>query len=202
MNRQFFRKQAALLLTIIMLISMLPTAALAGNGTSATVTFTAQADGSFFFAPQADAAVSNSLAESYGYSDSVSGGVSALDVLVNAHEVLYGEAGTAETAANYLTVDASGTVTTAFRRAGGDDFSFAVDNACPNDGVEADGAYTAYTVGQAQVVDGSLVEFFFYQDTTDYSDYYYLPRLPNCPDTVTREFTAVAGGYISLSVRY
>ena len=48
------------------------------------------------------------LAESYGYSDSVTDGVSPLDALVKAHEMIYGEEFcTAQTEDDYLQMSGS-----------------------------------------------------------------------------------------------
>ena len=58
--------------------------------TSVTVNFTSQAGGAFLHAPQFGVEVSSDLAESYGYTDQVTDGVSALDVLVKAHKIIYG----------------------------------------------------------------------------------------------------------------
>lgn len=58
-------------------------------------------------------AVASNLAESYGYADSVKG-VSALDVLVKAHELVFEDAFTAETAEALLALNSYGYVTAAF----------------------------------------------------------------------------------------
>ena len=90
----------SLLLVFIMLLGTLPVSAMADEGTqepvtppptTVTVDFTAQAEGAFLCAPQFGVEVSSGLAESYGYTDQVTDGVSALDVLVKAHEVVFGE---------------------------------------------------------------------------------------------------------------
>lgn len=81
------KRLLSLLLILVLLLGLLPSAALAAN--SATVDFTVQAAGAFLCAPQFKVEVDSNLAESYGYTDKVTNGVSALDVLVKAHELLY-----------------------------------------------------------------------------------------------------------------
>ena len=57
--------------------------------------FTAQMAGGFLMAPQTGVEVTSNLAESYGFTDQVAytDAVSPLDVLVKAHELIFGEAG-------------------------------------------------------------------------------------------------------------
>ena len=90
-----------------MVIGLVPAAAFAADDSSAVtaeVGFTSQLSGAFLHAPQFGMTVSSDLAESYGYADqdSVTDGVSALDVLVRAHELVLGDEFTPETAQNYL----------------------------------------------------------------------------------------------------
>ena len=135
--------------------------------TSVKVDFTSQLSGGFLHAPQFGYEVSSDLAESYGLTDAVDG-VSALDVLVAAHELVYGEDFTPETAGEYLQVRANN-VTMQFG-VDGDDYygGFFLNHGFPNDGTEAStGGYNGTTVGTQEVKDGDLVEFFFYED-----DYY------------------------------
>jgi len=131
------------------------------------VDFTSQFAGGFLHAPQFDHEVLETLAESYGFTDTVDG-VSALDVLVAAHELVYGEDFTAETAGDYLAVT-GGNVKKQFA-IDGDDYlgGFFLNHAFPNDGTELpSGGYNGTFVGNTEVKDGDLVEFFFYED-----DYY------------------------------
>lgn len=115
MNKQkkYLKKIWCLLLAVSLVMSMTPAMAFAEDGentaaSTATVTFTSQADNAFLHGPQLDTAVSSDLAESYGYQDSVTDGVSALDVLVKAHQVKYGEAFTADNASDTLAVNEDG----------------------------------------------------------------------------------------------
>lgn len=137
---------------------------------TATVSFTAQAYNAFLCAPQWDVSVGSDLAESYGYTDFVKDGVSVLDVLVRAHEVIFGADFTRETCGAYLAVS-NGWASLVFGDSSG--FSFALNGAQPNDGVynEVYQGYTGYTVDQALVQDGDALEFMFYQDAY-YLDYY------------------------------
>ena len=117
--------------------------------------------------------VSSDLAERYGYTDEVTDGVSALDVLVRYHELTFGEDFTKDSKDNYLVVS-NGTITTV----NGDEtsaFGFAVDGEFPcdkNGEYNAQYGYTGYMINQAPVAEGNTVEFFFYQDTSMSMDYY------------------------------
>lgn len=135
-----------------------------------SVTASMQAENTFMLVPK-KLSVSSGLAESYGYEDAVTDDVSALDVLVKVHEVLFGEEFTEETKDAYLSVSSSGWVT---KVAGlTDNFSFAVDGEYPCDrsGEYGQYGYTGYLINQAPVSANGSVEFFFYQDSS-YMDYY------------------------------
>ncbi len=132
---------------------------------SVTVYISSQEDGTFLH-PYGAYEVRADLAESYGYEDSVTNGVSALDVLVKAHELIFGEGNVKE----YLTVS-NGSVSDFFTE-GTYDFGFAVDGEYPNDGILNDGWYTGYNVSQAKVIDGQKIEFFKYAKEYFYRDYY------------------------------
>lgn len=116
------------------------------------VKITAQAGGAFLFGPRTNAEVSSDLAESYGYTDAVEGGVSALDVLVKAHEVWLGDEFTADTAGYFLD-PGNGFVQNMFGM-GSEDCGFLVNSAYPG----------SSTVLNAQLVDGDAVDFFVLQD--------------------------------------
>ena len=91
------KRALSLLMSLVMLVSMLPTTAWAADTTETTtptkvnVDFTAQAAGAFLIAPQFNVEVASNEAENFGYKDNVTDGVSALDVLVKAHEIIYGK---------------------------------------------------------------------------------------------------------------
>ena len=129
----------------------------------AYVDFTSQMSGSFLHAPKFGYEVSSDLAESYGYTDAVEG-VSVLDVLAAAHELVYGENFTQETAEDYLAVSGN-RVTKQF----GSVFPavFFLNRAYANDGTQGpDGRYNTVPAGAQEVQDGDLIEFFFMEDNT------------------------------------
>lgn len=134
------------------------------------VNFTAQADGKFLCAPQLGVSVSSDTAEKYGFKDSVTDGVSALDALVKLHEVLYGESFTQDNASDYFAADDYGYISKLFEietTANG----FVYNGGYPNDGTESPwGGYNGTTVTTQELSDGDTVEFFMYQDTVGWSD--------------------------------
>lgn len=142
---------------------------------TATVDFTAQAAGAFLLAPAKNVTVSGDLAERYGYTDTIQpdAGVSALDVLVKAHELIFGEAFTAETKDTLLDVSASGTTSVIFGEATMSN-GFMVNHMYPHDGTPAvsGGGYNGTLLNNTLVKDGDLVEFFILQDTSFWLDSY------------------------------
>ena len=142
---------------------------------TATVDFTAQAAGAFLLAPAKNVTVSGDLAERYGYTDTIQpeAGVSALDVLVKAHELIFGEAFTAETKDTLLNVSASGTASVIFGEATMSN-GFMVNHMYPHDGTPAvsGGGYNGTLLNNTVVKDGDLVEFFILQDTSFWLDSY------------------------------
>ena len=136
-------------------------------------TISMQAENMFIMVPTR-VEVSSDLAERYGYKDAVTDGVSALDVLVKYHELTFGEDFTKDSKDTYLAVSDSGTITTVNGEKTSA-FSFAVNGEFPcdrNGEYNTQYGYTGYTISQAPVADGNTVEFFFYQDTSMYMDYY------------------------------
>lgn len=135
-------------------------------------TISMQAENMFIMVPTR-VEVSSDLAERYGYADDVTDGVSALDVLVKYHELTFGEDFTKDSKSDYLVVS-NGTITTVNGEKTSA-FSFAVDGEYPcdrNGEYNTQYGYTGYTISQAPVAEDSTVEFFFYQDTSMYMDYY------------------------------
>ena len=173
------KRALSLLMSLVMLVSMLPTTAWAADTTETTtpttvkVDFTAQAAGAFLIAPQFNVEVSSDEAEKFGYTDSVKKGVSALDVLVKAHEIAFDSAFTADTAAEYLSVSNQygGSVTKLFGIETGAN-GFILNGGYPNDGTDSPygSGYNGTTVKTQTVSNGDCVEFFCYQDTTKWSD--------------------------------
>lgn len=177
------KRALSLLMSLVMLVSMLPTTAWAADTTETTtpptvnVDFTAQEAGKFLIPPQFNVAVASNEAENFGYKDNftdsvtnVTNGVSALDVLVKAHEIIYGEKFAADSKADYLIVGDTGFVTKIF---GTETYAsgFTLNGAYPNDGTQSSfGGYTGTTVTTQAVVDNDSLEFFIDQDDTNYSD--------------------------------
>lgn len=171
------KRALSLLMSLVMLVSMLPTTAWAADTTKTTtptkvkVDFTAQAEGKFLIPPQFNVAVSSDEAENFGYTDSftsVTNDVSALDVLVKAHEIKYGDAFTSETKDGYLVVGSS--VTKLFGIETGAN-GFILNGGYPNDGTESQyGGYNGTTAMTQAVSNGDRVEFFCYQDQEGWGD--------------------------------
>ena len=144
--------------------------------TTAEVTIRSQAAGAYLHGFAEKQTVASDLAEKYGFTDEVDG-VSALDVLVRAHELTFGDAFTKETAADYLVVSSSGFITTIFGEKTGN-CGFTINGSVPHNGVLADDtyapggkSYTGYTVAQAEVNTGNVVDFFLYQDNSALDNY-------------------------------
>ena len=135
-------------------------------------TISMQAENMFIMVPTR-VEVSSDLAERYGYADDVTDGVSALDVLVKYHELTFGEDFTKDSKSDYLVVS-NGTITTVNGEKTSA-FSFAVNGEFPcdrNGEYNPQYGYTGYTISQTPVAENGTVEFFFYQDTSMYMDYY------------------------------
>ncbi len=171
-----------------------------------SVDFTSQMTGGFLHAPQFGKEISSDKAESYGYKDSVDG-VSALDVLVAAHELTFGDSFTPDSANDYLVVE-NGNVDMQFGVEQeevsyfGASFKgmFFVNHAWPTDGtifaekpnwVE----YFGTTVGTHKVEDGDLIEFFFNEGS--YMDDRYSWFL-DADEKYSRSFEAHAGEDLDL----
>ena len=133
---------------------------------SATVSYAAQAEGAFLMAPQTDVKVSSDLAESYGYMDQVpvNEGVSALDVLVAAHQDIFGTEFKKEDASSYLQLSGNFISTIWGTQTG--NVGFLVNGVTPNKDETGD------AVNQAKVTDGDEIDFYVYQDTSTWSDNY------------------------------
>lgn len=169
------KRALSLLMSLVMLVSMLPTTAWAAEEnvtttpTTVNVDFTAQAKGAFLIAPQFNVAVSSDEAEQFGYTDSVTDGVtdgvSALDVLVKAHEIIYG----ADKVTTKLEVSNGG-----IARIFGEktyNCGFTINGEQPHNDILVDDnyapggkAYTGYNVAEAEVENSDVLEFYIYQD--------------------------------------
>ena len=144
--------------------------------TTAEVTIRSQAAGAYLHGFAEKQTVASDLAEKYDFTDEVDG-VSALDVLVRAHELAFGEAFTKETAKDFLVVGSSGFITTIFGEKTVN-CGFTINGSVPHNGVLADDtyapggkSYTGYTVAQAEVNTGNVVDFFLYQDNSALDNY-------------------------------
>lgn len=165
-------------------------------------TISMQAENMFIMVPTR-VEVSSDLAERYGYADEVTDGVSALDVLVKYHELTFGEDFTKDSKSDYLVVS-NGTITTVNGEKTSA-FSFAVNGEFPcdkNGEYNTQYGYTGYTISQTPVAEDGTVEFFFYQDTSMYMDYYtwFTDTDGNRLDTFTvqagTDFTLGMDGYM------
>ena len=131
----------------------------------ATVTFNFQQDGEqvvFAF----DEKVASDLAESYGYTDEVVGSVSALDVLVRAHELVYFDQFTPESAKNFLNLGPTNWVT---KYMGEESTNLTIlvngKQAAGSDG-------KGLMINQTEVADGDYILFGVCEDTAYYLDRY------------------------------
>ena len=139
--------------------------------TTANVTIRSQAAGDYLHGITT-MNVSSDAAEEYGFTDEVDG-VSALDALVEAHKLVYGEDFTAATAKDYLVVGSTGWISTIFgvkTSACG----FYVNEGYPNDGTPSSygSGYNGTFVTNTKLTDGDVVDFYILNDSETYSDYY------------------------------
>ncbi len=100
--------------------------------------------------------VPSDKAESYGFDDTVTDGVSIMDAMIMLNEEMYGDDFNSETIGNYVTFK-DGFFTNMFGLGSG--FSYAYNT---------ESVYTPYV----QLSDGDKLEIFFYADTEWYSDVY------------------------------
>ena len=166
------------------------------------VTVRSQSSGTFLHAFDQEIEVSADLAESYGYTDKVTDGVSALDAMVAAHELTFGSDFTKDTKDDYLAVGDTGFVTTLFGEttyASG----FLVNEGYPNDGTPGYGnvGYNGTYVNNTQITDGDVVDYYIYGDATGYSDMLtYVDVAPfektDASLTVTVKGVSVMNGYL------
>lgn len=165
--------------------------------TSVDVTIRSQMAEAYLHGFDSPVTVSSLEAENYGYTDSVEG-VSALDALVKAHELVFGEEFTPETASAFLIAESTGFVTTIF---GVETYAngFFINGGYPNDGTESayGGGYNGTTVTTQQIYTGDVIDFFLYGDDSLYSDYYTYITVPQ-EIYAGREFTAVVSGTMAM----
>ena len=166
---------------------------------TAEVTIRSQMAGGYLHGFAEKQTVSYDLAETYGYTDDVDG-VSALDVLVRAHELTFGDAFTKETAKNFLVVGSSGWISTIFGTATYAS-GFYLNQGYPNDGTPASygGGYNGTFTTNTKVNDGDVLDFYVMEDDSGYSDYY--TWLENVPDTMVDgdKVTVTVKGFYAMS---
>ena len=165
--------------------------------TAVKVTVRSQAAGSYLHAPQ-EVEVSSIDAERYGFTDEVEG-VSALDALVKAHELVFGEAFTKDTAGEYLVVGSSGWISKIFGTATYASGHY-VNGGYPNDGTPASsgGGYNGTMVTQTALLSGDVVDFYVMSDEDSYSDYYTWVDAP-AEMRVGQTVTATVTGFYAMS---
>ena len=161
------------------------------------VTVRSQAAGAYLHAPQ-EVEVSALDAEKYGFTDALEG-VSALDALVKAHELAFGDAFTKETAGEYLAVGSTGWISKIF---GTDTYAsgFYINGGYPNDGTPASygGGYNGTMVTNTPLLSGDVVDFYVMSDGTTYSDYYTWVDAP-AEMQVGKKVTATVTGFYAMS---
>ena len=166
---------------------------------TAEVTIRSQVAGAYFHGFAEKQIVASDLAESYGFADEVDG-VSALDVLVRAHELTFGDAFTKETAKDFLVVGSSGWISTIFGTATYAS-GFYLNQGYPNDGTPASygGGYNGTFTTNTKVNDGDVLDFYVMEDGSGYSDYY--TWLENVPDTMVDgdKVTVTVKGFYAMS---
>ena len=161
------------------------------------VTLRSQMVGAYLHAPQ-EVEVSALEAEKYGFTDALEG-VTALDALVKAHELVFGEAFTKETAGEYLAVGSSGWISKLFGEKT-NACGFFVNQGYPNDGTPASygGGYNGTMVTNTPLLSGDVVDFFTYSDVSYWSDYYTWVDAP-AEMHVGQEVTATVTGFYASS---
>ena len=166
---------------------------------TAEVTIRSQAAGAYLHGFAEKQTVASDLAEKYGFTDEVDG-VSALDVLVRAHELAFGKDFTKETAKDYLDVGSSGWISTIFGTATYAS-GFYLNQGYPNDGTPASygGGYNGTFTTNTKVNDGDVLDFYVMEDDSGYSDYY--TWLENVPDTMVDgdKVTVTVKGFYAMS---
>jgi len=157
MQRRVGARLLAVLLTLVMALGLLPVGVLADGGEIAVCV--SYQNGSYVI-PKQQMTVSSGLAESYSYVDGVIDGVSAVDVLVKAHEVYFDAYVSEGTFADWLpgalVVNSAGSITRMFDEPANP--STLVNGDIPADGDDF------YIVPEIEVKNNDYVEFLVYKD--------------------------------------
>lgn len=206
-KKTMLKKPISIILSIIITLSCLSLTAFAADGNSVNVTISVY-DGSIIMASTA-LQVEAGTAEKYGFDVAEKDhngvaveGVTVMDAVVAAHEALYGESFTSETAADYLVMSygflmKSFGISTSYS-------SFLVNGVVPNDGIinPLYGTPTGYACDTAVLSDGDNITYFFYQVKNSYDDMYAEFDAQSYETNVGSELTVNVSGYCPMYYGY
>ncbi len=137
------------------------------------LTIRSQADNAYLQSMDKELEVASNTAEKYGFTDKVEG-VSVLDALVAAHELVYGDKFTPATAKQYLAIDSqTGWESKVFGRETGF-HGFYINNDFPTN--EAGAARPKVT--DTKLLDGDVLDYFVGSDAENQNDYYTWLEVP------------------------
>ncbi len=137
------------------------------------LTIRSQADNAYLQSMDKELEVASNTAEKYGFTDKVEG-VSVLDALVAAHELVYGDKFTPATAKQYLAIDPNTDwESKVFGRETGF-HGFYINNDFPTN--EAGAARPKVT--DTKLLDGDVLDYFVGSDTENQNDYYTWLEVP------------------------
>ena len=137
------------------------------------LTIRSQADNAYLQSMDKELEVASNTAEKYGYTDKVEG-VSVLDALVAAHELVYGDKFTPATAKQYLAIDPNTDwESKVFGRETGF-HGFYINNDFPTN--EAGAARPKVT--DTKLLDGDVLDYFVGSDAENQNDYYTWLEVP------------------------
>ena len=137
------------------------------------LTIRSQADNAYLQSMDKELEVASNTAEKYGFTDKVEG-VSVLDALVAAHELVYGDKFTPATAKQYLAIDPNTDwESKVFGRETGF-HGFYINNDLPTN--EAGAARPKVT--DTKLLDGDVLDYFVGSDTENQNDYYTWLEVP------------------------
>lgn len=183
--KSWFKKQMAVLLTLVLAFSV--TIPVSAEGTdesvqTVTVTLSGQQENVFLQMPK-ECEISSDEAEKFGYEDT-KGGVTTLDALVYLHELIFGN-----DFSDYLIVE-RGSIKTIFGTKTSN-CGFSVNGISPHDDKliesESGSYYMGYNVSQAILKNNDNVEFFVYQDSYAIDNYTWFEQDGNKVDFVKTE---------------
>lgn len=173
------KRVLSLFLAVVLLLGLLPTAALGAGQNAVTITFSYSQGSELVIRPK-QLTVTAGLAEEYGFANEASGAdPTVLDAVVAAHEEKYGQAFTKENATQYL----DGTLTKIFENSG---YAGHIIN----------GKYSAELASQAVLHQGDVLDTLLYDDSygDSYAAFYQ-------GENLIRAISCKAGETFSLSVQ-